>query len=119
MKDETLLRLSFAAALIGIFGLFVYSNSLEISSLAIYQLSDAEGRLVRTSGTIVSAFTSERGHTFLQVSDGTGQIKVVIFAGSGINTSWIRKGEMVLVEGRVSEYKGELEIIAKNVTRAS
>ena len=119
MRDETLLKLSLVIAVIGILGLFLYVQNRGPTMLSVYQMEDMIGGKVMLSGVVNSAYTSKDGHTFLQISDGTGQITVVAFTGSGINADWIKKGESVSVEGRVSEYKGELEIIASNIRPSS
>jgi RecJ-like exonuclease len=119
VKDETLLKLSLAAAILGILGIFVFGSQAEQTTYAIYQLDDLQGSSVKITGMITSVQATKSGHTLLQVSDQTGQITVAIFKDSGIDATLLKQGQTVEVEGRVSEYEGKTEVIADSILPSS
>jgi DNA/RNA endonuclease YhcR with UshA esterase domain len=53
----------------------------------------------------------KNGHIFLTVSDDTGQIKVPVFSGKGIDTAQLQVGRFFSFTGLVQSYKGELQIV--------
>ena len=111
MRDETLLKLSLGIAVIGLLGLFWYGTA-NSTGYSVSELDQILGQKVSLAGTASSLFTSKAGNTFFQLSDGTGQVSVVIFESSDLDIAGLKNGVSVEVKGRVAEYEGELEIIA-------
>ena len=67
---------------------------------------------------VTSVYVSRNDHVFLKVADNTGEITIVAFKNSNIDEAYdLEIGEEVSVLGRVDEYKGELEIIAKEIKK--
>jgi DNA/RNA endonuclease YhcR with UshA esterase domain len=67
---------------------------------------------------VTSVYISRDDHVFLNIADNTGEITVVAFKNSNIDEAYdLEVGEEVSVLGRIDEYKGELEIIAKEIRK--
>ena len=111
-----ILKISIVVAIVGLIALFFISRIFteevtEISELKI-------GQMERISGMVTSVYVSRDSHVFLKVADNTGEITVVAFKNSNIDEAYeLEIGEEVSVLGRVDEYKGNLEIIAKEISK--
>jgi DNA/RNA endonuclease YhcR with UshA esterase domain len=111
-----ILKISIIVAIIGIISLFFISRLLTEETIEISELKI--GQIERISGMVTSVYISRDDHVFLKVADNTGEITVVAFKNSNIDEAYdLEIGEEVSVLGRVDEYKGELEIIAKEITK--
>ena len=111
-----ILRISIVVAITGVILLFAISylfteESIDISEVKI-------GQIEKISGMVTSLYVSRDSHVFLKVADSTGEITVVAFKNSNIDEAYdLELGEEISVLGRVDEYKGELEIIAKEISK--
>lgn len=111
-----ILKISIIVAIVGLVSLFFISKVFteevtEISELKI-------GQMERISGMVTSVYVSRDSHVFLKVADKTGEITVVAFKNSNIDEAYdLETGEEVSVVGRVEEYKGDLEIIAQEISK--
>ncbi len=90
----------------------------EIPMVKIEELGEADvDRIVRLEGKALEVSRHSKGHFFLEIDDGTREIPVAIFSKTaeqeGIKD--IEEGRPIEVIGRVSIYKGALEIIAFEV----
>ena len=67
---------------------------------------------------VTSVYVSKDNHVFLKVADNTGEISVIAFKNSNIDSAYdLENGDQISVSGRVDEYKGSLEIIAKEINK--
>lgn len=118
VKDQGILKISFLVSTFGLLLLFYVSANL---LPPLMKISDIEygntGSKVMVKGEITSFKFSEKGHIFLKVSDGTGEISVVMFknlveklGGEKIKKR-IKKGNVIEIAGTVEEYRGSLEIV--------
>ena len=115
-KIMNILKISIIIAIIGIISLFFISRLLTEETIEISELKI--GQIERISGMVTSVYISRDDHVFLKVADNTGEITVVAFKNSNIDEAYdLEVGEEVSVLGRVDEYKGELEIIAKEIRK--
>ena len=111
-----ILKISVLIAILGIVALFFITqynkeNIVEIDDLKI-------GQVERITGMVTSVYVSKNDHVFLKVADNTGEVTVVAFKNSNIDTAYeLENGDQVSVLGRTDEYKGELEIIAKEIRK--
>jgi len=90
----------------------------EIPAVKIGELGEADvDRIVRVEGRAVDVSYHSKGHIFLTLNDGTGEIPVAIFSTTvereGIKG--VGEGDSIEAAGKVSIYKGALEIIASGV----
>jgi len=83
---------------------FVGPPHIDLNSLESHN-----GKTVIIQGTIARA-TSLPAVTFIDL--GKERVKVVLF---GIPSHKFIKGDLIEVEGKITRYKGELEIIADEV----
>ena len=118
MDDSRLLKLSMAAAIIGLLGLFWYGTTSS-TAYSVSELDQLMGQKVTISGTARSVHTSSAGNTFFMVSDGSGQVQAVIFKNSDLDTTGLKNGASVKIEGKVAEYQGDLEIVVDSISFAS
>ena len=111
-----ILKISILVSVVGVISLFIISTIFteevtEVSELKI-------GQMERINGMVTSVYVSRDSHVFLKVADNTGEITVVAFKNSNIEEAYdLELGEEVSVLGRVDEYEGELEIIAKEISK--
>lgn len=123
VKDETLsiitmdiLKISIITAVIGIISLYVLT---QIFREEVVKIEDLKlGQIERISGMVTSVYVSRNMHVFLKVADNTGEIAVVVFENNNIDEAYdIEIGDEISVLGRIDEYKGKMEIIAKEITK--
>jgi len=77
----------------------------------IVQLNDHLGRTVVINGAVTSTHYTENAN-FIDVSDQTGDITVVVFEP----LQELPQGTQLRITGKPELYKGELEIIAREIT---
>ncbi|MEM5872339.1 MAG: OB-fold nucleic acid binding domain-containing protein [Candidatus Aenigmatarchaeota archaeon] len=111
-----IVKISIAVAILGIIALLFL---VKYNEQNITKISDLKmGQIERITGMVNSIYISKDGHAFLKVADTTGEISVVAFKSSNIDEVFeIEVGDKISVLGRVEEYKGKLEIIAKEIKR--
>ena len=111
-----ILKISIVIAILGIIALFFITqfnkeNIVKVEDLKI-------GQVERITGMVTSVYVSKNDHVFLKVADNTGEITVVAFKNSNIDTAYeLENGDQVSILGRTDEYKGKLEIIAKEINK--
>jgi exonuclease VII large subunit len=111
-----ILKISIITAVIGIITLFLLTQVFKEKTVKIEDLKI--GQIERISGMITSAYVSKNMHVFLKVADNTGEISVVIFENYNIDEAYdLEVGDEVSILGRVDEYKGETELIAKEIKK--
>ncbi len=112
MRDESLLKLSFVASVVGITMLFFTVQLMGAKEVKISEISrNLVGSNVVIHGIVAYKY-EKNGNTFLKVSDNSSKIDVVAFR----KPLDVKKGEYVKVYGKVKIYKNRLEIVAENVT---
>jgi len=121
MDESLLLKVSIACSLMGLFLIFLFSETRGITEISALTIDDV-GRIVSIDGVIASSRISNN-HVFWGIDDGTGQIKFVIFNTSaikmnqsGISPYDIGPGTRIRASGFVDEYpkgSGIIEIIYK------
>jgi DNA/RNA endonuclease YhcR with UshA esterase domain len=110
-----LIKISITVAIVGIIALFFIVKYQQQNTVKISDLE--QGQIERITGMINSVYVSKDGHTFLKVTDSSGEISVVAFKSSNIDVYDLELGDQISVLGRVEEYKGNLEIIAKEIRK--
>lgn len=115
-KLMNIIKLSVAVAAIGIVALLFLVRYNEQNNTKISELK--QGQIEKITGMINSVYVSKDGHTFLKVADMSGEVSVVAFKSSNIDEVYnLEVGDQVSVLGRVEDYKGKIEIIAKEIKR--
>ncbi len=113
MKTEALMKIALATSLLGLFSLYILSETLEPKIILISEIDEKMfDSYTRISGQITSARETE-GLYILHVEDSSGEIDVVIYK-EGEKISF-HKGQEVEVIGKVSEFRGKLQLEAVDV----
>lgn len=122
MEDNQIFKLALFTTIFGLVGMMFSANYIMPQEVKIKDIN--RGMLdkeVSIEGVVLDLSESQKGGTyFLDLMDGTGKIKVVIFesAANEIQKTNITiktfKNRRVRVLGRVSEYRGSLEVILKD-----
>ncbi len=117
MRDETLLKLSLIISLIGLALLFAFAQAIEAEEV---EIADIGKTLIDKNIELfvnIDSFYSSSGNYFLKVSDKTGNLTAVLFKQEASKTdiSKLKIGQQVKLSGKVSEYKGNLEVISNKI----
>lgn len=127
MNERNAMRLALMCSVVGLILLFLFSSWAEQSAAParISELSlDNMGSGVKLCGNL-TGMRVNKGHVFMQVDDGTGSMRVVVFnntasrinqSGSGVFS--LKSGDGICASGQLEEYppgSGELELVAKKV----
>lgn len=115
MENKTIVKICITLAALGLIALYFVTNFYNEKVIDIADAKNYVGQNVRIKGYINTLYTSQEGHSFLKVYDISGDIEVVAFKSSKIDVSGLQEGKKVSVFGRVQEYKGSIEIIAKEI----
>lgn len=111
MERKKLYKISVFLSVIGL--TLMYASSLYLTNKHV-EIGEIEkswsGKNVKVTGKITS-YTESGGHAFMDVSDSSGNITVVNFDAQ----ESFEQGDRVNVTGHVEIYKGELEIIVKEI----
>ena len=112
MNNTTLSKLSLIISLLGILLLLFISENinLEISKIDSITRNNLEQN-VKINADVINV-NKKDDLLFLKVKDETSEIDVVIFESNNLE---INKGDKIEVQGKITLYKDNLEIIAKNV----
>ena len=111
MRDKTFLKIALAWSIIGIFLLILIANYTAPPELNIIELGENMGKTVVVDG-IVDKTTYKKEVSFIDLKDSTGKITVVLFDNPAKK---VYANDEIKVKGKISEYKGELEIIADEI----
>ena len=106
--SERAIRYSLIWALIGIFILLLVSEFYEPNLISVVGVAENSGKIVKVRGILEKANYYDTVNIFRLV-DNTGSIKVVTFEKPD---RILKQGDFVEIKGKVTVYKGELEIIA-------
>ena len=111
MKDSLLLKIALIWTVLGIFILFFVSTYFEPEEVIISDLSLHVNKAVYVKGTI-SEVSYKETVSFIDLEDDSGKIDVVLFE---LPKQSLKTGDFIKVKGKVTIYKGNLEIIAQEI----
>ncbi|MBI5459315.1 exodeoxyribonuclease VII large subunit [Methanobacterium sp.] len=124
MEDKKIFKLALFTAILGLVGMMFSANYITPQKVLIKDMN--RGMLdkeVSVEGMVTGVTQSQKGGTyFLELMDGSGKIKVVVFesAASEIQKSSINienfKNRRIKIVGRVTEYQGSLEVVLKDAS---
>ncbi len=114
MNENSLLKISLILSLIGILTIFYISETTSVDLSKISYLSkDDLDKIVRIEGEIISIGDTP-GLMIVNVKDSTGIMVAILFKDN--STINLERNQVIDIIGILAEYKGELEIIADQVT---
>ena len=111
MKDRTFIKLALAWSMAGIFLLILVANFTAPPEVNLIDLESNIGKKVVVEGEVDSTSYKEKV-SFIDLQDNTGKTTIVVFEDL---PNKVYKKDKIRVEGEVSEYKGQLEIIADEI----
>ncbi len=111
MKNKTLIKISLAWALAGIFILIFVASIAEPARIKVSEMEQNIGKTILLSGNITK-LDARQGTLFMGLHDESGEAIVVMFNAREIP---VRIGDLVSVKGKVQEYRGELELVASEI----
>lgn len=111
MDEKNLLKVALICSIIGVFVIFIFADKLDPSLISISDISSSFiDQSVKFEGKVTSVINNP-SVSILDVKDDNGSIKVVAFD----NDFELREGQVVEIFGKVTEYKGVLEVEAKKI----
>lgn len=111
MKHDELFKICVMLGALGLVLMYASSLYIDVQEAELGEIDETwTGRNVEVTGN-VSSFNTYEDILFIDLKDATGNITVVEFN----SRSSVDEGDAVIVEGHVDMYKGELEIIARNI----
>ena len=109
-----LFKASLTISLLGILLLFVYTENINIETKNISNLTSKDiDKYVKITGEVTRT-TDTPGLLILNIKDKTSEIKVIVFKEEKID---IKQDDFLIIEGKITEYKGELEIQAEKIIK--
>ncbi len=114
-----------ATSIAGLILIYIAAKNIQATPIPISEITfDMVGHSVRTSGFISYRSDHPNGHIFLTITDGDGsRIQVPLFAsfvrsferGNTLHAkiNELRRGTLIEIEGLVSEYRGQLQIVPR------
>lgn len=124
MEDKKIFKLALFTTILGLVGMMLSASYITPQEVQIKDMN--RGMLdkeVSVEGLVTGVSQSQKGGTyFLEVMDGTGKTKVVIFesAASEIQKTSVKienfNKRRVKIVGKVTEYHGSLEVVLKDAS---
>jgi len=117
MRERFIMRISFIGSIIGLIAIYTIVSHMDYASVKIGSITgEMIGETISLVGSVKDVYVHENGHVFLSLTDETGEIKAVMWSDTAkMLTETIETGMDVNIIGSVKLYKGELEIIARDV----
>jgi len=111
MKKD-LYKVSVFLSVLGLVLMYASSLYISIEKVDVRDIEESwNGKNVRLSGEI-EGYSNTSGHIFFDLNDSTDTIKVADFDSTNYG---IESGDTVNITGHVTMYKGELEVISKEI----
>ena len=119
ITDDKLLKIALVTSLIGLIGLIMFTPSIQVKEVKIKDIDRGMIDEEVSINCVVSDIKSSKSGSsyFLTISDGTGQMPLVIFESQAAqmqtNNLDIKdfKDKKVNVVGKITEYNNEMEIV--------
>jgi DNA/RNA endonuclease YhcR with UshA esterase domain len=106
-----------ALALLGLAGIYFAVINLEPTEMSIAAIEEGmTGKLVKVAGTIDNIRKTSSNNIYWTVSDGSSAAGMTVpLLDAKFKKIPAMKGDSVEITGLVSDYKGELEIMPKEI----
>lgn len=113
MRYRDLYKISLVMAVIGLSMMYASSLYIQIEEVNVSEIERSwQGKNVIVQGEAVNVTESE-GHLFFDLKDEESSILIVDFD----SIKEVSEGEKVEVTGKVEIYRGEIEIIAEQISK--
>lgn len=124
MEDQKIFRIALITSVIGLVGMLYFADAIEPREIKIKEIN--RGMIdqdVSLEGVVQNVKKSSTSNTyFLELMDGTGKITVILFENAALDLQQQNLsisnlyGRRIRVTGKISEYKGQMEIILSSAT---
>jgi DNA/RNA endonuclease YhcR with UshA esterase domain len=124
MEDKKIFKLALFTTILGLVGMMMSASYITPQEVQIKDMNRGMiDKEVSVEGLVTGVSQSQKGGTyFLELMDGTGKTKVVIFesAASEIQKTSVNienfNKRRVRIVGKVTEYQGSLEVVLKDAS---
>lgn len=122
INDKTLAKLAAVVFAVGIVALFVV---VQMAEPLVVEAKDVDEELIGKAVVLdvsVEKIIIKDGHIFIDGSDGTGEVRIVMFVSDAKKQEDVynvTENDTISVTGKVSLYKGSLEVIASSIERVN
>lgn len=119
--DTKLSLVCLACSVAGLVGLFFFTAHVTGMVVNIGEIGyHQEGMSMKVCGELVKHYVSRSGHMFMELQDSTGTINIVVFRDEvhnivGMSPLELTVGDSACMRGDVEVYKGQLEILPKEI----
>jgi len=115
VRQESLARIALCVSVLGITLLFLLAETVATKQVKIQDIGpETVGWRVRVNAR-VDSFSQKENIAFLELFDGTGKIKAVLFNPKREQLAFLGKNSFASFEGKIQLYKGELELVVQEV----
>ena len=115
LRQENISRIAALVSITGVSLLFLFAETLQPREVKIQEINQSLLEWnVKIDAKVLSSHQREN-IAFLQLYDGTGKIKAVLFRPSEEEQPLIAKGNFASFEGRIQLYRNELELVVERV----
>ena len=111
MKETTLLKIALVCSLVGLIALYFISQRIEVKDYKPAGLNKNVGDDVKLKGTVTKI--DDKGNVVFVDLQNQNYVTVVLFTKD--EKLKLKNGDNIEVIGKVQEYNGKNEIIAKNI----
>jgi len=115
MNNQTLLKISFIISIFGILVLLFISNTIQPNKINIKDIKDLDlNQKIQITGKIQSIkIYKESNFQIITINDSTNKIDITLNIPK--NPMNLTKNQTIIVIGRVTEYKNNLQIQADKI----
>lgn len=116
-----IIKISLTISLLGIITLLILASILEPSLKNINEIKNKDiNKKIKIEGKIKNTKTIKNDNTresfqILMISDKTGEIDAVFNAKSNSNLLNLKTNQYIIIIGRVTQYKGRLQIQVEKI----
>lgn len=109
MKEKTLLKIAIICAFVGVFLLYLISDSIKMDEKSIEQIENEEiGNDVKVKGVVKDVFNGEK-ISIITITQPE-EMKIILYENVSVS-----EGDYIEVIGEIDEYKGEREVIGNRI----
>ena len=117
VTDSLMAKLAFLSAALGLILLFLLNAFAQPQEIQLHQLDESFlDKRIEVQGEVSSHYLANNVLIFtLDDSIGLGKIKCVVFSPTIEQKAMVSNNAQLRVQGKVQDYKGELEIVAEKI----
>lgn len=111
MNDEKILKICIITTIVGLLGIIILSGYVNPEKISINQITKSKiDNQIELDAQIISIQQTKSKTTIIKLKDETGEINMVIFPTTNMNTK-LQNKEKINVICKVTQYNGQMELI--------